>query len=142
MAEARSARPVDGFLDDVDREVRRAQAKWAPMNSAHEAYAVILEELDEFWAEVRKKATEYDPLAMYDELVQIAAMAARANHDVIAPLLAARGQQQRPAQQVVPPCDCHIPRCAVEPTKHGHLVSCPHGRWLVARQDQAPEDGR
>lgn len=81
---------VAGFLRDVEREVGRAQARWPGMNSAHEAYAVILEEVDEFWGETKKKATEYDLRAMYDELVQIAAMAARAAHDVIHPL--AEGQ--------------------------------------------------
>lgn len=84
---------VEGFLRDVEREVRRAQAKWPGMNSAHEAYAVILEEVEEFWIEVRKKQTDYDLRAMYDELVQIAAMAARAAGDVIYPsILAAAGQ--------------------------------------------------
>lgn len=74
------------FIADIADELQRAQAKWPAMNSAHEAYAVILEEVEEFWAEVRKKQTDYDIRAMYDELVQIAAMAARAADDVIFPL--------------------------------------------------------
>lgn len=87
------------FLAEVADELLRAQAKWAPMNSPHEAYAVILEEVDEFWAEVRKKQTEHDPVAMYEELVQIAAMAARAAVDCIVPMHVARaktGLEQRP----------------------------------------------
>jgi hypothetical protein len=51
------------------------------LNSHHEAYSVILEELDEYWEEVRKRRTLRDPNAMYLELVQIAAMAARAAVD-------------------------------------------------------------
>lgn len=70
------------FLDEVAEELRRARVKWAPMNSAHEAYAVILEEVDEFWEEVRKKQTAYDPIAMRMELLHVAAMAARAVDDV------------------------------------------------------------
>ena len=48
---ARSA--MTDFLEDVAEELRRARRKHAPMHSLHEAYAVILEEMDEFWDEVR-----------------------------------------------------------------------------------------
>lgn len=41
--------------------------------NAHTAYAVILEELDEFWDLVR--AQKHDPSRMIQELVQIAASA-------------------------------------------------------------------
>jgi hypothetical protein len=75
--------PTDGqvdrcdraFLADVDTELCRARDGHAPINSAHEGYSVILEELDEFWEEVKRKRP--DPGAMYAELVQVAAMAAR-----------------------------------------------------------------
>lgn len=43
---------------------------------AHHAYSIILEELDEFWDEVRKK--QHDRPAMRVELLHIAAMAQRA----------------------------------------------------------------
>ena len=66
------------FFEAVAEELERAQAQHAPMNSSHEAYAVILEELDEYWEEVRKRRSERRPAAMWVELVQIAAMAARA----------------------------------------------------------------
>jgi len=36
------------FATEMVDEVGRAVAKHQPLNSAHEAYAVILEELDEF----------------------------------------------------------------------------------------------
>lgn len=65
------------FLHDVADEVRRAETLHAPLNSAHEAYAVILEELDEFKAEVWKKASRRDLAAMRQELLQVAAMCAR-----------------------------------------------------------------
>ena len=66
----------------VRQELARARERHAPLNSAHEAYAVILEELDEFFAEVRKRAERRDPAAMRRELVQIAAMAIRAVEDL------------------------------------------------------------
>lgn len=55
----------------VMTEYRRAREKFGPFNSPHEGYAVILEELEEMWIEVkannRPKARK--------EAVQLAAMA-------------------------------------------------------------------
>lgn len=70
------------FLDLVEQEHHRAVAAHNSMNSAHEAYAVILEELCEFWEEVLKKREERDKNHMLQELVQIAAMAMRAAYDL------------------------------------------------------------
>jgi hypothetical protein len=69
-------------LHQVRQELARARGKHAPLNSAHEAYAVILEELDEFKAEVWKKTRERDRAHMREELIQIAAMAIRAVEDL------------------------------------------------------------
>ena len=69
------------FLINVAAEVKKARQKHGPMHSPHEAYAVILEELDEFWDEVRKQRANYDSEAAYMELIQIAAMACRAAAD-------------------------------------------------------------
>ena len=63
-------------------ECIRASDLHAPMNSAHEAYAVILEELDEFWEEVRKKKECRSEEKMREELIQIAAMAIRSMCDL------------------------------------------------------------
>lgn len=73
---------------EVSAEVARAQSIHAPMNSLHEAYAVIREELDEFWELVKVNPSKL-PLAqqqqritnMREELVQVAAMCIRAVHD-------------------------------------------------------------
>ena len=69
-------------LDEVVAELGRARTHHTPLNSAHEAYAVILEELDEFKAEVWKKTRERDRAAMRAELLQLAAMAIRAVEDL------------------------------------------------------------
>lgn len=66
------------FLKDVEAELERAESKHAPMNSLHEAYAVIYEEVDELWDEVRKRTSKRKPKNIRLELVQIAAMCARA----------------------------------------------------------------
>jgi len=65
------------FLASVGHEVLRAQAKYPPFNSAHEGYAVLLEEVDELWQEVKRKQSERDPTALLTEATQVAAMAAR-----------------------------------------------------------------
>lgn len=64
---------------EVAMEVSRATQKHGPMHSWHEAFAVIKEELDEFWESV--KQDDADP----EELVQIAAMAQRALLDLVVP---------------------------------------------------------
>jgi hypothetical protein len=68
---------IECFLIDVSIEVKRAMSKHSPMHSLHEAYAVILEELDEFKSEVWKKQTERSTDDVYTELVHIGAMVAR-----------------------------------------------------------------
>jgi hypothetical protein len=65
------------LLEMVANEIARARAKHAPINSAHDGYAVILEELDEFKAEVWKKRNERDRENMLTELVQCTAMCIR-----------------------------------------------------------------
>lgn len=70
--------PLDGILREVRAEVNRANDIHGGYNSAHEAYAVLLEEVEEFWEEVRRKRSERDPARMRAELVQVAAVAVRA----------------------------------------------------------------
>lgn len=70
---------------ETAKEFSRATALHEPMNSAHEAYAVILEELDEFWEEVRKKESERNFGTMRKELIQVATMAIRAIYDLKLP---------------------------------------------------------
>jgi hypothetical protein len=64
----------------VSAEIVKARAKHRNIRSAHEAYAVILEELDEVWAEI--KAQRYNPQQLLRELVQTAAMCQRAAEDL------------------------------------------------------------
>lgn len=63
------------FCAEVREEFTRATEQHGMFNSAHEGWAVIYEELDELWDEVRKKRKNRDPKAMRAECVQIAAMA-------------------------------------------------------------------
>lgn len=70
------------FQELVTLELDRARFGNKPINSLHEGYAVILEELDEFWAELKKNSRDRDLKNCVVELVQIAAMAQRTCEDI------------------------------------------------------------
>ena len=56
------------LYDEIEAEIQRARSRFPPFHSQHEAYAVILEELDEYWEKVRR---DQDGRS---ELIQVAAM--------------------------------------------------------------------
>ena len=64
----------------VSSELTKALAKHRPMTSLHEGYAVILEELDELWDEVKRQKPDHD--ALVKEAAQVAAMGLRFLIDV------------------------------------------------------------
>ena len=73
----------DRFLIDVGLECIEARKKFKPFKSSHEAYAVILEELDEFWDYVKKTQGETLPWEARKELIQIAAMCQAASLEIV-----------------------------------------------------------
>jgi hypothetical protein len=66
----------------VSDELQRAERDYPAFNSAHEGFAVILEEVDELKAEVWKSPKNRNMAAMEREAVQVAAMALRFLRDV------------------------------------------------------------
>lgn len=72
--------PIERATYLVIDEVMRAKRKHpGDFPSHHEAYAVILEELDEYWEEVKKGGSiSRSPLALEMGLIQTAAMCVRA----------------------------------------------------------------
>lgn len=72
-------------LQAVDQEIARAKTKHpGDFHNAHEAYAVLLEEVDELWDEVKKNPKKMLPAEQlmwrqkkYTEAIQVAAMAIR-----------------------------------------------------------------
>lgn len=69
---------IDRVLSDVKDELLAAYEKHPGRQaSLHEGYAVLLEEVDELWDEVKKKASKRDLVKVRDEARQIAAMAVR-----------------------------------------------------------------
>lgn len=63
------------FRDAVLAEIESIRAKGHTSKSLHEGYALLLEEVEEFWAEVKKRKKNRDNKNMFKELVQIAALA-------------------------------------------------------------------
>lgn len=63
----------------VRRELERAQSRFGPYVSPHEGYAVILEECDELWEEIKSGADGQD---VWTEAVQVAAMGLRFHVDI------------------------------------------------------------
>jgi len=71
---------VEQVCELIGDELRRATKKHAPMMSAHEGYAVILEEVDELWDEIKEQYPNKGK--QLEEAIQVAAMAARFVLDV------------------------------------------------------------
>ena len=66
-------RQYASLANHVYQELLRARKMHAPMRGPHEGYAVLLEEVDELWSEV--KAKTFDKAAARKEALQVAAMA-------------------------------------------------------------------
>ena len=70
---------LDTTMGMVRDELARAMMLHAPMRGVHEGYAVILEELDELWFEIKQKkpgqTTSFGRLRT--KALHVAAMAAR-----------------------------------------------------------------
>lgn len=61
----------------VETAARVAEHNYPPYASAHEAYGVLVEEVAEFFDEVRKKSHLRSKLAMKNEAIDIGAVALR-----------------------------------------------------------------
>ena len=66
---------ITELFNAVYQEFMRARKLHNQFNTAHHGYAVILEELDELWTEV--KTSDASREAMRREAIQVAAMAVR-----------------------------------------------------------------
>ena len=81
MIKSRTTLSTEYILSAVANELETAVKRYGPMTSPHEAYAVIQEEVDEYWDEVKQKPNLRDKERMKKELIQVAAMAMRAIMD-------------------------------------------------------------
>jgi len=89
-AEEITGEGMDGEMDNYATKIAeamlkesvRAGTKFPPFNSTHEGYAVILEELDELWDEVKRTGGARHS-ELLKEAIQVGAMALRFVHDLI-----------------------------------------------------------
>ncbi len=70
------------FPQLVAIELAQCRKKQRPINSHHEGYAVLLEEVEEYWEEVMKKSAKRDRANMLLELTQIAVVCQRIAEDL------------------------------------------------------------
>lgn len=73
---------IEQILRDITIEHDFAISHFPPFHSAHEGYAIILEELDELKAEVFVNQNRRDMYKMRKEAIQVAAMALRFVNDI------------------------------------------------------------
>ena len=72
---------MNKIIESIEKELNSAYDKFSDFNSYHEGYAVIKEELDELWDEVKNKKSDKEK--MYGELIQIISMSIRFIQDLI-----------------------------------------------------------
>lgn len=75
------------FPELVERELSVARALYPKFDNPHHAYAVMLEELESYRLEVFKPRHMRDQFNMFQQLVQVSAMAQRAAEDLMSLLL-------------------------------------------------------
>ena len=67
----------DNAEEMIRRELAAADEKFGRFHSAHEGYAVILEEMDELWLSIKQPPHAYDGERVRKEAIQVAAMTLR-----------------------------------------------------------------
>lgn len=77
LNDVKGSHRITVHLADVLRELVSAQTNYPAFHSAHEGFAILKEEVDELWEEVRKKPLERSKRRLRDEAIQVSAMALR-----------------------------------------------------------------
>ena len=72
------------LIYEVFKELSKATSKFGSFKNSHEGYAVLLEEVDELWEQVKRNPKKFPDRAveMRKEAIQVAAMAMRFVMDV------------------------------------------------------------
>lgn len=65
---------IESIITEIKTEYERSKKLYNDFNSNHEAYAVILEELDEVWDEIKKTKEIRGNENIHKELIQVGAM--------------------------------------------------------------------
>lgn len=64
----------------IQQEIDNSRSRHGEFTGSHEGYAVLLEEVDELWSEIKKRERNFN--TMEKECIQIAAMAIKFIEDV------------------------------------------------------------
>ena len=99
---------VQTAIDLIVKEYHKASEKFPAFNSAHEGYAVLLEEVEELWDEVKSN----NQVRFSPEAVQAGAMALRFLVDLC--------PENNKSLKMGAPCDCH------KIQDEGHQLMCPY----------------
>ena len=78
---------IKSFETLVKDELMNVRKNHGKQSSYHEGYAILLEEVDELWDEVKKKTNNRNHLDTLKELVQIASCAQKMAEDIVIPYL-------------------------------------------------------
>jgi hypothetical protein len=81
MTDERLIRKINAERD-ISNELLAAEGMFPAIQTPHQGYAIILEELDELWDEIKAKPGVRSQDRMRKEAVQVAAMALRFIVDV------------------------------------------------------------
>lgn len=69
---------IETAIGEIKNETLRAKTLFpTDFHNQHEAYAVILEEIDELWDEIKKNQRDYDLKSQRKEAIQCGAMIVR-----------------------------------------------------------------
>jgi hypothetical protein len=79
-------------MSAIVNEYYKAANRFGPFHSAHEGIAVIKEELDELWDEIKKNPESRSPEKMLEEAAQLGAMAKRFIVDICLPEIARKNE--------------------------------------------------
>ena len=74
--------PIDIVARGIREELERARGRFAVFNSAHEGYAILLEELDELWEEIKADNNGDRAKMIAEEATQVGAMGLRLLVDI------------------------------------------------------------
>jgi hypothetical protein len=66
---------TEEIINKIVEELESANQNYPLFNSYHEGYAVLLEEVDELWDEVKKNPSKQEKWRLKTEAIQVAAMA-------------------------------------------------------------------
>ena len=73
-----ATRDLEVLIIELVNEIDRATKLYGPLKSTHEGYAVLLEEVDKMWDEIKKNDID----KAREEALQVAAMAIRFLMDI------------------------------------------------------------